>query len=107
MRKTEDKERTLTVEADKVKEEKSLKVAEGKCWKRVWMKVLKKTGDHLQDVPFKKQFDFAFKGKICFPFHDRSYLTIFSSETLILPIITLLLIVAYSVVAIYFYNMDG
>ena len=58
MGKTE--EQKATVEADKVKEEKSLKVAEGKCWKRVWMKVLKKTGDHLQDVPFKKQFDFAF-----------------------------------------------
>ena len=105
MGKTE--EQKATVEADKVKEEKSLKVAEGKCWKRVWMKVLKKTGDHLQDVPFKKQFDFAFKGKICFPFHARSYLTIFPSETLVLPIITLLLILVYSVVAIYFYNMDG
>ena len=44
MRKTEEKK--VTVEADKVKEE-SLKVAGGRCWKRVWMKVLKKTGDHL------------------------------------------------------------
>ena len=45
MGKTE--EQKATVEADKVKEEKSLKVAGGRCWKKVWMKVLKKTGDHL------------------------------------------------------------
>ena len=45
MRKTE--EQKVTVEADKVKEEKSLKVAGGRCWKGVWMKGLKKTGDHL------------------------------------------------------------
>ena len=44
VRKTEEKK--VTVEADKVKEE-GLKVAGGRCWKRVWMKVLKKTGDHI------------------------------------------------------------
>ena len=47
MRKTEDKEKASTVETNKVKKEESLKVAGGRCWKRVWMKVLKKTGDHL------------------------------------------------------------
>ena len=45
MRKTEEKK--VTVEADKVKEEKSLKVAGGRCWKRVWMTVFMTTGDHL------------------------------------------------------------
>ena len=45
VRKTE--EQKVTVEADKVKEEKSLKVAGGRCWKRVWMTIFKKTGDHL------------------------------------------------------------
>ena len=46
MRKVEDKEKASTVEAAKVKEER-LKVAGGRCWKRVWMTVFKKTGDHL------------------------------------------------------------
>ena len=44
VRKSEEKK--VTVEADKVKEE-NLKVAGGRCWKRVWMAVFKKTGDHL------------------------------------------------------------
>ena len=48
MRKAEDKEKASTVEADKVKKEESLKVAGGRCWKMVWMKVFEKTGDHLR-----------------------------------------------------------
>ena len=86
MRKTEDKERTLTVEADKVKEE-SLVVAGGRCRKRILITVLQISGD-LQYLHL-----FAFHGK-------------FSSETWVLPIITLLLIVAYSAVAIDFYIRD-
>ena len=51
MRKTEDKEKATTVEADnKVKV-----VAGGRCWKRVWMAVFKKTGDHLH-LLFKKMY---------------------------------------------------
>ena len=54
MRKVEDKEKASTVEAAKVKGER-LKVAGGRCWKRVWMTVFKKTGDHLH-LLLKKTF---------------------------------------------------
>ena len=105
MRKTEDKEKASTVEANKVKKEESLKVAGGRCWKRVWLTVLKKTGD-IFHLLFMKQVDYLFssQGQTISSFH---LLFGVSSETLVLPITTLLLIVAYSVVAIYFYNMDG
>ena len=105
MRKTEDKEKASTVEADKVKKEESLKVAGGRCWKRVWLTVLKKTGDNFH-LLFMKQVDNSFsrQGQTISSFHGLFGV---SSETLVLPITTLLLIVAYSVVAIYFYNMDG
>ena len=39
MGKGEDKERTATVDASKVKEEK-LEVAGGKCWKKKWLRAL-------------------------------------------------------------------
>ena len=45
MRKTEDKEKASTVEADKVKKEESLKVAGGRCWKRVSLRALQNTGE--------------------------------------------------------------
>ena len=48
MRKTEDKEKASTVEADKVKKEESLKVAGGRCWKRVWLMALQKAGEFNQ-----------------------------------------------------------
>ena len=104
MRKTEDKEKASTVEADKVKKEESLKVAGGRCWKRFWLTVLKKTGDNFH-LLFMKQVDYLFscQGQTISSFHGLFGV---SSETLVLPITTLLLIVAYSVVAIYFYNMD-
>ena len=54
MRKAEDKEKASNVEADKVKEV-SLAVAGGRCRKRVWLKVLKKTGDY---------FHFIFKNEL-------------------------------------------
>ena len=104
MRKVEDKEKASTVEATKVKEER-LKVAGGRCWKRVWMTVLKKTGDYFY-LLLKKRVDYKFSCQRNLPPFHGSF-AVFSSETLVLPITTLLLIVAYSVVAIYFYNMDG
>ena len=80
-----------TVEADKVKEE-SLTVAGGRCWKRVWLMALQKAGEF-------DQYFFSSIGRL-------NCLSVFSSETLVLPIVTLLLIVIYSAVAIDFY-MDG
>ena len=92
MRKAEDKEEAATVEADNKVKEKSLAVAGGRCWKKVLLGVLQKTGDLFKIL--------AFHGRL-------NFLAVFSSETWVLPIITLLLIVAYIVVAIYFYyNMD-
>ena len=44
IRKAEDKAKAATVEADQVKE-KSLAVAGGRCWKRVWLRALKRTGE--------------------------------------------------------------
>ena len=43
MGKTE--EQKVTVEADKVKKEESLKVAGGRCWKRVSLRALQNTGE--------------------------------------------------------------
>ena len=56
VRKTDDKEKESTIKADGVKEE-SLAVAGGRCWKRVWMTVLKKTGDYFY-LLLKKQVDY-------------------------------------------------
>ena len=81
-----------TVEADKVKEE-SLTVAGGRCRKRVWLRALQKTGELIF------VFSSSWIGRL-------NCLAVFSSETLVLPIVTLLLIVIYSAVAIDFY-MDG
>ena len=39
----EDKERTVTVETSKVKEERP--VAAGRCWKKIWLWAFKKTGE--------------------------------------------------------------
>ena len=86
MRKVEDKEKASTVEADNKVKEESLAVAGGRCWKWVSLRALKKTGE--------LNYFYGLKDKIS------------SSETLVLPIVTLLLIVAYSTVAIIFY-MDG
>ena len=58
MRKAEDKEKASNVEADKVKEV-SLAVAGGRCRKRVWLKVLKKTGYYFHFI-FKKKIDYSF-----------------------------------------------
>ena len=44
LRKTDDKEKESTIKADRVKAE-SLAVAGGRCWKRVSLRALKKTGD--------------------------------------------------------------
>ena len=44
VRKTDDKEKESTIEAARVKEE-SLAVVGGRCWKRVSLRALKKTGD--------------------------------------------------------------
>ena len=84
-------EKVATVEADKVKEE-SLTVAGGRCWKRVWLMALQKAGEF-------NQYFFSLMGRL-------NCLAVFSSETWFLPIVTLLLIVIYSAVAIDFY-MDG
>ena len=87
----EAEEKVATVEADKVKEE-SLTVAGGRCWKRVWLRALQKAGEFYQ-------YFFSSMGRL-------NFLAVFSSETWFLPIVTLLLIVIYSAVAIDFY-MDG
>ena len=84
-------EKVATVEADKVKEE-SLTVAGGRCWKRVWLMALQKAGE------FNQYFFTSIRRLNC--------LAVFSSENWFLPIVTLLLIVIYSAVAIDFY-MDG
>ena len=70
MRKTEDKEKASTVETNKVKKEESLKVAGGRCWKRVWLTVLKKTGDNFH-LLFMKQVDNSFsrQGQTISSFH--------------------------------------
>ena len=86
MRKVEDKEKASTVEADNKVKEESLAVAGGRCWKWVSLRALKKTGE--------LNIFHGLKDKIA------------SSETWVLPIVTFLLIVVYSAVAIDFY-MDG
>ena len=45
IRKVEDKEKKSTVEADNKVKEESLAVAGGRCWKRVLLRALKKTGE--------------------------------------------------------------
>ena len=54
MRKAEDKEKAATVEADKVKEE-NLAVVGERCSKKVWLKVLQKTGDYFYLI-FKNEW---------------------------------------------------
>ena len=85
------KESTETVEGSKVKEE-NLEVAGGKCWKSSWKSALCLTGQI-----FKR-----------FPMHEvlKSKLKYFS-ETWILPFAVLFAMVAYSVLAIVYYNKDG
>ena len=53
IRKAEDKAKAATVEADQVKE-KSLAVAGGRCWKRVWLRALKRTGE--LNIYFSRKF---------------------------------------------------
>ena len=86
IRKAEDKEKKSTVKADNKVKEESLAVAGGRCWKWVSLRALEKTGE--------LNFFYGLKDKIA------------SSETWVLPIVTFLLIVVYSAVAIVFY-MDG
>ena len=45
MRKVEDKEKASTVEADNKVKEESLTVAGGRCWKKVLLGALQKTGE--------------------------------------------------------------
>ena len=80
-----DKERIATVEKSKVKEERPV-AAGGRCWKKIWLWAFKKTGELF----------------ICFPQKDNYV----SSETWVLPISTLLAMVVYAIVAIFFYNRD-
>ena len=100
-RKVEDKERAVAVETGKAKEE-SLKAAGARCWSRILLRCLQKTGE---------PYIFAFSWEVilvaglgiwCKPKCNFS-----PSETWILPIVTLLVIVAYAVLAIVFYNTDG
>ena len=88
IRKAEDGKEVATVEADKLEEA----VAGGRCLKMVWLRALQKTGE----------FDIFFSSWI----GRLNCITEFSSETWFLPIVTLLLIVIYSAVAIKFY-MNG
>ena len=82
------------VETGKAKIE-SLKVARATCWKGVSLKVLKITGE-----PF-----FCFSWKVIL---FRNMLqTQNISETWIFPIVTLLVMMIYAVLAIGFYNRDG
>ena len=53
MRKAEDKAKAVTVEADQLKE-KSLAIAGGRCWKRVWLRALKRTGE--LNIYFSRKF---------------------------------------------------
>ena len=92
IRKVEDKEKKSTVETDNKVKGEILAVAGGRCWKRVWLMALQKTGKF-------NQYFFSSMGRL-------NCLAVFSSENWFLPIVTLLLIVIYSAVAIDFY-MDG
>ena len=83
-----DKERTATVETSKVKEERPV-VAGGRCWKKIWLWALKKTGELFISLPQK-----VLNRKLFF------------SETWVLPFSTLLAMVVYAIVAITFYTRD-
>ena len=54
MRKAEDKEKASTVKVDNKVKEKSLAVAGGRCWKRVWLKALKKTGEYFHLIKINR-----------------------------------------------------
>ena len=78
--------------------EESLAVAGRRCRKRFWLAVLNKTGEYFYLLCRKlTDCSFVFQRRV------KPLFAVLFSETWVLPIITLLLIVAYSVVAIYFY----
>ena len=89
MRKAEDKEKAATVKVDNKVMEESLAVAGGRCRKRVLLRALQVSGEI----------------NVCFSWKIK-FLEVFSPEALVLPVITLVCISAYTVAAIYYYNMD-
>ena len=99
----EDKESIATVDASKVKEE-NLEVAGGKCLRRKWRSGLNVTGEIFNPSPMKVIFITLYQ--------SREYIVLkpklkYFSETWILPSVVLLAMVAYTVLAIAFYNNDG
>ena len=54
--KAEDKERVATIERSKVKEEESLEVAGGRCWKNIFLKSLKITGELFNELSMAGHF---------------------------------------------------
>ena len=100
MKKAEGKENRATVDASKVKEE-NLEVAGGKCWRGFWLSALNVTGEIVNQFPMNIIFVTA-KVKLRISCNKKYF-----SETWILPSAVLLAMVAYTVLAIAFYNKDG
>ena len=101
MEKADGKEKRATVDASKAKEE-NLEVAGGKCWRGFWLSALNVAGQIFNQFPMKVIFlIIKFKRTSCKP--KKKYF----SETWILPFAVLFGIVAYAVLAIAFYNIDG
>ena len=105
MEKAESKENRAIVDASKVKEEDLKEVVRGKCWKGFWLSALNATGEIFNQFPMKVIFLTINTENTAM---NRLLPKLkYISETWILPFAVLFAIVAYTVLAIVFYNIDG